>query len=127
MTEPNIVDFWKRLDDLVAARPLVIDRPRGSPHPRYPEMVYPLDYGYLKGTSGGDGNELDVWRGSLPEAELVGILCTVDMKKGDAEIKLLLGLAEHEIEAVARFLNNEYMSAIVIRRGNPRERAGLRT
>jgi inorganic pyrophosphatase len=40
-------DFWCRLDDLVAHSRLCIDRPRGSPHPRYPAFVYPLDYGYL--------------------------------------------------------------------------------
>jgi len=63
MQVANVTDFWKRLDDLVATKRLVVDRPRGNHHPRYPEMVYPLDYGYLEGTSGGDGNELDVWRG----------------------------------------------------------------
>jgi len=24
---------------------IVIDRPKGSHHPRYPEIVYPVDYG----------------------------------------------------------------------------------
>jgi inorganic pyrophosphatase len=111
-----MTDFWKRLDDLVATKPVIIDRPKGSHHPRYPDMAYPVDYGYLEGTSGGDGNDLDVWRGSLSEAGLVGILCTVDIMKGDGEIKLLLGCDEHEIQTVSAFLNNEYMAAIVVRR-----------
>ncbi len=40
-------EFWQYLDRLVAEKPLVIDRFRGSSHPRYADRVYPLDYGYL--------------------------------------------------------------------------------
>lgn len=29
----------------------MIDRPKGSAHPRYPEFIYKVDYGYLKNTS----------------------------------------------------------------------------
>ena len=47
--------FWALLDEWVARYPLVIDRPRGSGHPRYPDWIYPLDYGYLQGTLAGDG------------------------------------------------------------------------
>lgn len=35
--------FWASLDALVRRCPLVIDRPRGSAHPRYPDFIYPLD------------------------------------------------------------------------------------
>ena len=103
---------------MVADNALVIDRPRGSHHPRYPEVVYPLDYGYLKGTTGGDGSEIDVWRGSLSGNDLIAVICTVDIMKVDAEIKLLVGCTESEIDVVNRFLNNDYMSAIVVRRAN---------
>ena len=47
--------FWQALDRLVAGREVVVDRPRGTSHPRYPEFAYPLDYGYLAGTRSGDG------------------------------------------------------------------------
>jgi hypothetical protein len=40
--------------DLVRSSELVIERPRGSCHPRHPAIVYPLDYGYLKSTSSSD-------------------------------------------------------------------------
>jgi inorganic pyrophosphatase len=39
--------FWRSLDSLVSESRLVIDRPCGTPHPRYPDFMYPLDYGYL--------------------------------------------------------------------------------
>ena len=38
-----------------AGREIVVDRPRGSHHPDFPEFVYELDYGYLKGTTSADG------------------------------------------------------------------------
>ena len=37
--------FWQAMDQLLAHSKIAIDRPRGSQHPRYPKMVYPLDYG----------------------------------------------------------------------------------
>ncbi len=56
-------NFWHRLDELVETCPVVIDRPAGSTHPRYPDIVYPLDDGYLDGTTSGDGHGIDVWVG----------------------------------------------------------------
>ena len=111
-----MADFWTRIDQLIAANEVVLDRPRGSRHPRYPDIVYPLDYGYLEGTAGGDGNEIDVWRGSMQEGRLVGIVCTIDISKRDTEVKLLIGCTPDEVETVFRFHNNEYMSAVVIQR-----------
>ena len=34
--------FWLALDQLVETSTLVIDRPRGSTHPRYADFQYPL-------------------------------------------------------------------------------------
>ena len=112
-----MINFWTRLDEMVASEEIVIDRPRGTTHPRYPEIVYPLDYGYVRGTSGGDGNEVDVWHGSMTPAHLVAVVCTVDAVKNDAEVKLLLGCTEEEIEIVNRFHNHsDHMSCIVVTR-----------
>ena len=47
--------FWEKLDQLIADHEICIDRPRGSAHPRYPELIYGVDYGYLAGTSAADG------------------------------------------------------------------------
>ena len=38
-----------------------IDRPIGSIHPKYPEFVYPVNYGYIPNVFSGDGEELDVY------------------------------------------------------------------
>jgi inorganic pyrophosphatase len=111
------MDFWSKLDKLIASSEIVIDRAKGSRHPEYPEIVYPFDYGYLKGTSGGDGNEIDICRGSLNGKGLAAAICTVDLKKRDAEVKLLIDCTEDEIALIERFFNTgQYMSGIIIRR-----------
>jgi inorganic pyrophosphatase len=109
-------EFWQSLDILVAERPLVIDRPQGSAHPRYPEMIYPLDYGYLEGTCAVDGGGVDVWLGGSGERRVSGILCSVDLKKNDAEIKILLGCSGPEVENILDFMNGNSMRAIYVER-----------
>ncbi|MFC1901205.1 inorganic pyrophosphatase, partial [Chloroflexota bacterium] len=107
------MEFWERLDKLIASGEVVIDRPAGSAHPRFPEIIYPLGYGYLKGVSSSDGNELDVWQGSMPEKQLMAVACTVDTLKMDTEVKLLIGCTGEEIDLIDRFHNSgEYMSCI---------------
>ena len=34
--------FWSLLDELVSTHEIVIDRPKGSPHPQYSDYIYPL-------------------------------------------------------------------------------------
>ena len=109
-------DFWSRLDDLLAASEVVIDRPKGSRHPRYQEFIYPLDYGYLAGTASGDGAGIDIWLGTAERRRLTAIAATVDIVKKDTEIKLIVGCTDAEIGNIEAFLNGQYMSAIVIRR-----------
>ena len=38
-----------------------IDRPLGSAHPRHPDMIYPVNYGYVPDTIAGDGAPQDVY------------------------------------------------------------------
>ena len=88
-------EFWDALDKLVANSEIVIDRPKGSAHPRYPELIYRVDYGYLKDTSSMDGGGIDAWIGS-GKKELDAIMCIVDLRKRDSEIKLLIGCTEED-------------------------------
>jgi inorganic pyrophosphatase len=108
--------FWASLDRLVANSRLVIDRPAGSHHPRYPGLVYPLDYGYLEGTSSGDGAGIDVWFGASGARTLDSVIMTVDLTKRDLEVKLLLGCSPEEAETILDFHTGNNMQAIQIRR-----------
>ena len=108
--------FWEQLDRLLEQSRLVVDRPAGSRHPRHPTIVYPLDYGYLDGTSGGDGNEVDVWVGSLPGQALDAVACTADTLKRDAELKLLLGCTAEEKQIICAFHESHQMGIMLIDR-----------
>lgn len=110
-------EFWQSIDNLVAASTIVIDRPKGSTHPRFPNIKYDVDYGYLENTSSMDGSGIDVWRGSLSTPEVNGVICTVDLMKKDSEIKILIGCTNDEINTVLEFHNDsEYMKGLLIRR-----------
>ena len=107
--QPDI-SFWHFLTELLITNSIFIDRPKGSSHPRYKDMIYPLDYGYLENTTSSDGGGIDVWIGSLNIMTkkngakiLTGILCTFDTLKRDAEIKLLIGCGENDIQVVRDF------------------------
>jgi inorganic pyrophosphatase len=107
--------YWQAMQALLSGTRLVIDRSKGQPHPRYPELVYPLDYGYLEGTAAGDGDGIDVWVGSLGNKQLTGILCTFDTVKRDAEVKLLAGCNAQDVEAIRHF-NDKFMHYLYIPR-----------
>jgi inorganic pyrophosphatase len=108
--------FWLHLDTLIRSSELVIDRPKGFSRPQAPALVYPLDYGYLQGTSSSDGEGIDVWRGSLPEGCLDAVVCTVDLQKRDAEMKLLLGCTAAEKHAICNFHQSTVTAAILVER-----------
>src|SRR5512135_2358063 len=90
--------FWTTLDALVASSTLEVDRPRGSRHPRYSDLIYPLDYGYLEGTLSPDGGGIDIWVGSLSDKKVTAVVCTVDMVKRDSEMKILIGCTSQEAQ-----------------------------
>lgn len=108
--------FWQKLDALIEQSEIFIDRPRGTAHPRYSDFLYPLDYGYLKGTSSSDRDGIDIWRGSLPEVRVTGLIVTIDLRKRDSEIKVLLGCTHEEMVMVAEVHNRGQQGGMLIER-----------
>lgn len=106
--------FWGLADELVRSHPLVIDRPRGSAHPRVPDIVYPFDYGYLEGIGAIDGDGVDCWRGSLTDAKTTGAVLTVDVMKADAEVKWLIDCTPDEMEAALATHRTAWQAAMLI-------------
>lgn len=110
------IGFWQALDDLVDSSEIIVDRPKGTVHPKYPDLIYPVDYGYLKGTSSMDGSGIDVWIGS-GDKKIDAVVCTVDLIKRDSEIKILIGCTEGEKNIIYRTHNNsKFMRGVLIRR-----------
>ena len=109
-------DFWKALDELVNTSEIIIDRPKGTAHPKYQNFIYRVDYGYLKATSSMDGAGIDVWVGS-GEKKVDAIMCIVDLMKKDSEIKILIGCTEEE-KAIVYETHNEtqFMKGVLMRR-----------
>ena len=56
--------YWDKLTKIIDENEIVIDRRKGSPHPKYQNMIYPVDYGYIKNTRSMDGNEIDIFYGT---------------------------------------------------------------
>jgi inorganic pyrophosphatase len=109
-------EFWLALDRLAVDCELVIDWPKGTAHPRYPAVGYPLDYGYLADTRAGDGEGIDVWVGSRPEWRVSGVICTVDGLQRDAEIKILLGCTPQEARIALATHNRGQQRGILVER-----------
>ena len=104
------------MEKLVAVSEIGIDRPKGSTHPRYPDLIYPLDYGYLEGTRSGDGAGIDVWIGSLPTKRVTGVIISLDAEKHDAEVKVLIACTQAEVELILAFHNDGEQGAILLER-----------
>lgn len=110
-------EFWGYLERLVESSEIIIDQPKGSQHSDYPDSIYPLDYGYLAGTTSADGSGIDVWVGSGDRKQTAGILVTVDLVKRDSEIKVLLGCDEDEMRTIVDFQNTtDAMHCLLVRR-----------
>ena len=109
-------DFWAYLDRLIADSRVIVDRPKGSRHPRFPERIYPLDYGYIEETTAGDGAGIDVWLGANGDRRLTAVILTVDLAKRDTEVKLMLGCSEEECRTALAFLNSQFMRAVLVDR-----------
>lgn len=95
---------WATWEARLIQNGVTIDRPYRAAHPRFPSIIYPINYGYINGTVSTDGEEVDVFVGS-GKTGLVGLLITTDHRKGDREIKLLYNCTPEEIYLCHGFIN----------------------
>ena len=78
-----------------------IDRPLGSRHPRHPELMYPINYGFLPGTVSGDGMAIDVYvlGVGVPADFIECVVIAVVVRADDAEDKLVAAPLGHSSTA----------------------------
>lgn len=76
-----------------------VDRPLGTSHPRYPEMIYPVNYGYVDGVFAADGEEQDVYifGTDKPLESFEGRVIGVWHRFDDVEDKWIVSLNGEEI------------------------------
>ena len=97
-----------------------IDRPIGYVHHKAAyDLVYPINYGYIPGVLGGDGEELDVYVMGVdhPVDEFDGRIIGIVFRENDVEDKLIaapLGVAytKEEIEDAIRFQEQYYRTQV---------------
>lgn len=75
-----------------------IDRPIGSRHPHYPDLIYSINYGYVDDVIGGDGDKQDVYvlGTDEPIESFEGKVIAVYHRLNDVEDKWIVSLDELE-------------------------------
>lgn len=96
-----------------------IDRPLGSVHPKHPDMIYPVNYGYIPNVYSADGEELDVYLlgVDIPVSEYTARVIGIIHRKNDIEDKLVAApdgvkLTKSEIEKAVHFQEQYYEKEI---------------
>ncbi len=89
---------------------VVIDRPLGSTHPKYPDIRYPVNYGFVPGILGGDGEEQDVYLLGVdrPLETFTGEIIAIIHRRDDVEDKWVVApknrrFSENEIRKATAF------------------------
>lgn len=74
---------------------VIVDRPMGSAHPHYPDLIYPLNYGYVEGVPAPDGEEQDAYILGVghPLPRFTGELIAILRRAGDCEEKWVVAPA----------------------------------
>ncbi len=99
-----------------------IDRPIGYVHKKENySLTYPINYGYLPGVIGGDGEELDVYLLGVnePVTEYTAKIIGIAHRENDVEDKLVaapvdLNFAKEEIERVIHFQEQYYKTTVEV-------------
>jgi inorganic pyrophosphatase len=112
--------FWQKIDSLFFSSELVINRPKHTTHPLYSNLIYPVDYGYLKDTVTSDNGGIDVFVGTKKKRHFIEyIIIAADILKKDVEIKILHGCGDEEINEILLFLNQtDFQKTILIKKGS---------
>lgn len=98
-----------------------IDRRIGSIHPKHVDIKYPINYGYIEGVIGGDGEELDVYLLGVtePVSEYTARIIAVIRRTDDDEDKLVaapdgMSFSIDEIRLQTYFQEQFHSSEIIL-------------
>lgn len=75
---------------------VTIDRAMGTYHPDYPDMYYPINYGYIEGIMAPDGEEQDAYILGVEEPlkEFTGKIIAIIQRNDDIEEKWVVAPAD---------------------------------
>ena len=98
---------------------VIIDRPIGTTHPKYKDMIYLVNYGYIDGFYGGDNEYQDVYilGEDKPLNNYRGKVIAVVRRLNDNEDKLVVYnygyLSSNEIEETINFQEKYFKHEII--------------
>lgn len=77
------------IGDIVTVK---VDRELGTYHPKHKDIYYPINYGYIEGIIGGDGEEQDAYILGVeaPVKEFTGEVIAIINRTNDVEDKLVV-------------------------------------
>lgn len=100
---------------------VTIDRPLGSAHPNHPDLIYPVNYGYIEGLLAPDGEEQDVYILGVDEPieRFEGVVIAVIHRFDDVEEKWVaapenMKFSKDEISAAVGFQERFFKSEIIM-------------
>ena len=98
---------------------VIIDRPLGSAHPKFPKLLYPVNYGYIPGTQAGDGEPQDAYILGVdqPLATFTGQLIAILHRQDDVEDKWVVApsgmtFTEEQIRHAVQF-QEQYFHTVI--------------
>ncbi len=100
---------------------VTVDRPLGSVHPTHKDVVYPVNYGYIRGIFAADGEEQDAYLlgVEVPVREFCGRVIAVIHRLNDVEDKWVVApegttFTREEIAERVRFQERYFETEIVM-------------
>ena len=100
---------------------VIVDRKMGSRHPRYTDMVYPVNYGYIPKVFAGDGDEQDAYILGVdrPVSQFTGVVIAVIHRTDDNEDKWVVApegsvYSEKEIAEAVAFTEKYFKTEIYL-------------
>ncbi|MBQ2727334.1 MAG: AAA family ATPase [Clostridia bacterium] len=113
-------DLLYTLSQLGRTVTVTVDRPAGSVHPDHPDMVYPVNYGYVSGISSGDDEWMDAYILGVcePLSEFTGTVSAVIHRFDDCDDKLIVtpagaSFSSAEIAETVNFCEKYFDSAVI--------------
>lgn len=98
---------------------VTVDRPLGSVHPKHPDIIYPINYGFIAGIMAPDGEEQDAYLLgiSVPVKTFTGKVIAVIHRFDDVEEKWVvapenLRLSKDEIREAVSFQEQYFQTEI---------------
>lgn len=119
-TQKFIADCRRATEALLGREVTVImDRPVGTHHPKHPEIIYPINYGYIDAMLSADGEGIDVYLLGIHEplesarAKIIAVI----RREDDIEDKLAaapigMDFSEREIADAVHFQEQFYRSSV---------------